>query len=699
MKKNKLTIKISNRIKRWLHPLILSENQWLRPLSEQIENLNAIDPDYFVWLVKHKLIDALPRLMLPQTPRSKDILFSVVIPVYNTPSEFLQKAVNSVIRQIYSEWEIVICDDASDSEETLNCLEIFQKKYNYGKPVTNQNHRIKIITNRHNKGISESTNTCVEHSNGDFIIFLDHDDELYPDALLKTKEAVDLHPHAKVFYSDEDYISSDGYRHSYNFKPDFSPSFLETHNYILHMVCVKKDLFVKAGGLRKAFDGSQDYDFLLRLMDMGEKFVHIQDILYSWRENATSMIGGMLKPEIFNRGKKSLQEHYIRSGDSVEYIKDNLDNIDGVYRTRFAMPENISVLVVKIGNRDFGFDPYEVGLSINMEIITWDPSYPFPVEIADTHADIVLFFDSMLVPHSWQEFVKEIVPLALRKNIGAVGALIYSGDDKIIAAGRSLMPWGAMRNDFWGYDAAEKNSPAKQTRDVIAVSGAAMAISSEMLKSVLMKGDRLDKSMWDVEIAFRLHVSGYRVVFTPHAFVLFKGALEQYHGSAMFDVRQISETYNVVKDPYLNINLLDNTNAIRTDKKVTLPSQFKKRDENITKDENLTEEDRKKRDQQDKKKNNFYHKWLAFYSPDLKKSPERISKLEYKPFISIILPTYNSELFFFKKLLHSLQSQTYTNFEICISDDASSEPLFMEFLKKIESETDNICVIYSDKNS
>lgn len=700
-----------NRIKRWLHPRILSKNRWITPLSEQIEHLKTLDPDYFAWLMSHKLVDAFPRLIMAEYPQSKNVLFSVIIPVYNTPPSLLEKAVKSVVKQIYSEWEIVICDDASDSIETLKYLEYLSETY----PTC-----VKITINSHNMGVSESTNACVANSQGNFIVFLDHDDELYPDALLKTKEAIDRNPDSGVFYSDEDYISPDGYRHSYNFKPDFSPSLLETHNYILHLVCIKKELFIQVGMLRKKFDGSQDYDLLLRLMDMGEKFIHIQDILYSWRENETSMIGGMLKPEIFERGKKALEEHYTRSGDRIEYIKDNIENIKGVYRTRFAMPKNISILAVQIGKGGFRFNLYDTLPSIEMRLMIWEPSDPFPMEIADTDADIVIFLDKSLVPHSWQEFLNETVPLALREQIGAVGAFIYSGDDKIIAAGRSLMPWGAMRNDFWGHDSAEKNSHAKRTRDVIAVSGAAMVISSKVLRDVLMEGD-IDKSMWDVEICFRLNRSiyknngtgykengsdlysdsieveqsklNYRVVFNPNAFLLYKGTIDQYHGTSMFYVKHLVDKYNIDSDSYLNLNLIDIKNRKGSDKRTALPSYFERIKEEIS------EEEAEKIEMEEKKSNDFYHKWITLHSPDLKKSSERIAKLEYKPFFSVILPTYNSELLFFKELINSLKAQTYSKFEICISDDGSTESGFLEFLGKIESESKNIRVIYSDKNS
>ncbi len=705
--KNRLAVKISNIIKRWLQNLILSKNRWIMPLSEQIDNLKTLDPDYFAWLVRHKLIDPFSTLLLPTYQNSKDVLFSVVIPVYNTPTALLEKAVRSVLKQTYSNWEIVICNDASDSTKTLEYLEHLKDNLKYTQRIT-------IITNAQNRGISESTNACVEHAKGYFIVLLDHDDELYPDALLKIKDAIDKSPNASLFYSDEDYISLDGYRHSYNFKPNFSPSLLETHNYILHLMCIKKEIFIKAGMLRSEFDGSQDYDLLLRLMDMGEQFIHVQDILYSWRENETSMLGGMLKPEIFQTGKKALEEHYKRTGDNVEYTNDYLENIRGFYRTRFLMPDDLSILIVQIGRGDLQFNPYEIlsstGLSttssVDIKLTIWQPSDPFPMELADTDSDVVIFIDSQLISHSWQEFLKESVPLALRDHIGAVGALIYSGDDKIIGAGRTLMPWGEMRNDFFGYDSGEKNSPAKRTRDVIAVSGAAMVISSNKLKKVLGEGS-LDHAMWDVEICFRLNrqlndvinnqnsnnsLNCYRIVFNPNAFLLYKGTIEQYHGSSMFYVGHLAEKYNISQDPYLNLNLIDISNHEGSDKRISIPPYFEKKSVKIP------EKEAEKIEFEKKKRNDFYHKWIALHSLNLKTSEQRISKLNYKPFFSIILPTYNSELTFFKQLIDSLQSQTYKNFEICISDDASKNIDFLEFLDELKTKSDNINVVRSDKN-
>ncbi|MBF0413320.1 MAG: glycosyltransferase [Desulfamplus sp.] len=706
--KNRLVVKILNRIKRWLHNLILSKNRWIIPISEQIDNLKTLDPDYFAWLVRHKLVEPFSTLMIPTYQNNKNVLFSVVIPVYNTSPALLEKAVRSVMTQIYSNWGIVICNDASDSTETLEYLEHLKDNFGGTQNIT-------IITNKQNSGISESTNACVEQSKGDFILFLDHDDELYPDALLKLNQAIDLNPNAALFYSDEDYISSDGYRHSYNFKPNFSPSLLESHNYILHLMCIKKEIFIKAGMLRKEFDGSQDYDLLLRLMDMGEKFVHVQDILYSWRENETSMLGGMLKPEIFQTGKKALEEHYKRRGDNVEYINDYLENIRGFYRARFLMPDNISILIVQICTSSLQFNPYEplsstalsIKQSIDIKLTIWNPSDPFPMQIADTDSDVVIFLDSQLTPHSWEEFLKETVPLALRDHIGAVGALIYSGDDKIIAAGRSLMPWGEMRNDFFGYDSGEKNSHAKRTRDVISVSGAAMVISSKKLKNVLNEGG-LDQAMWDVEICLRLNrqINGIinnsninnsfncysRIVFNPNAFLLYKGTIEKYHGSSMFNVKHLADKYNISQDPYLNLNLIDTPNHEGSDKRISIPPYFEKKSFKIS------EKEAEQIAFEKKKRDDFYHKWIALYSLNLKKSPQRVANLEYKPLFSIILPTYNSELIFFKELIQSLQSQTYKYFEICISDDASKNRDFLEFLDELKAESDNINVVRSEKN-
>ena len=649
----------------FLKELISLEVPWNIPILEQIKLLSSHDPQYFAWLIKNKLIDNLSLLLKPTSIGESHVKFSIVMPVFNTDPEILEKAVNSVLRQTYFNWELLICDDASCHTETLKLLELFKHK----------DSRIKITTNTNNCGISVSTNTCVENATGDFIIFLDHDDEIYFDALSKIKASIDNHPENSLFYSDEDYISPQGARYRYNFKPNFSPFLLETHNYILHLICIRKKLFQLAGGMRKEFDGSQDYDLLLRIMDMNEEFIHIPDVLYSWRESETSMIGGTMKPAIFQAGLKALEEHYKRKGIKVETIKNNIEDIKGVYRTRLMLPEKLDILIIKLGSQDFMFNINELHESINTTIISWNTNEPFPTQISETNADLVLFMDSSLVPVSWSEFIRELAPLVLRKDVGVAGGLVLTEDQKIISAGQTLLPWGEVCNDYHNIYIGNSSLDRRQ-KDIFAVSGIAMAISSTLLKTVLTKGC-LNSDLWDMEICIRAAMHGNNI-FTPHAAAITKGLSENFKNDAYINISQLSGKYKIKKS-YLNPNLIPRKNMATYDLPPQLPTIPHKNGMTETID--------------------YYNKWLNYHKPDLTKSGQRIDEMKYHPFFSIILPTYNSELKFFKELIKSLTSQTYTNFEICISDDASTDEKFIEYLKNISFETDKIKVSFSEKNS
>ena len=185
------------RLYAYLDKKFISKEPWIRSLSLQLEDFNSTDIEYFKWLLKHKLVDTYQCLVSSNALKRDRVCFSVVMPVYNTPPELLNRAIGSVICQIYPGWELVICDDASDSWETLKALDAWREK----------DDRIKIFRNSANRGISESTNRCVGRATGDFIAFLDHDDEIYADALSKIKRAMEVEPHGNIFYSDEDYIS------------------------------------------------------------------------------------------------------------------------------------------------------------------------------------------------------------------------------------------------------------------------------------------------------------------------------------------------------------------------------------------------------------------------------------------------------------------------------------------------------------
>lgn len=206
-------------------------------------------------------------------------LISIVVPVYNTKSVFLQELVESVLAQTYPHFELCLLDGNSQRPETLELL----------TALPNKDPRIRVKHSRENLGISGNTNLAIAFATGDYIALLDHDDLLTPDALYHVACAIQSQG-ADFIYTDEDKISEKShYTFDPHFKADFSPDELRSSNYICHLMVIKKTLIESAGMLNPAFDGSQDHDLALRVSEKAAKIVHIPRVLYHWRQLQSSM--------------------------------------------------------------------------------------------------------------------------------------------------------------------------------------------------------------------------------------------------------------------------------------------------------------------------------------------------------------------------------------------------------------------------
>jgi glycosyltransferase involved in cell wall biosynthesis len=226
-------------------------------------------------------------------------VISIVTPVYNIEAEFLRACIESVRAQWYPFWELCLCDDGSTDAGTLETLAAYQ----------GTDPRIKIVYNHQNLGIAGASNRAVEISTGEFLAFLDNDDELTPDALLEAVRAINAHPRSDFLYSDEDKIETGGRYVDHYFKPDWSPEHLQSVMYLLHLIVIRKDLFYRAGGFRKEFSGAQDYDLALRATALAGQIHHIPKILYHWRKLAGSAAAEVdAKPQALDAGFRALRD-------------------------------------------------------------------------------------------------------------------------------------------------------------------------------------------------------------------------------------------------------------------------------------------------------------------------------------------------------------------------------------------------------
>jgi glycosyltransferase involved in cell wall biosynthesis len=236
---------------------------------------------------------------------------SVVMPVYNVEPQWLEEAIESVLHQVYQNWELCIADDASPSSHIQDVLGRFQ----------NIDKRVKVKYLTANQGISGASNEALSLASGEYAAFLDHDDCLSRDSLFEVVKLLNTHPEADIIYSDEDKLSMGGMHLRPVHKPDWDPDLFLTYNYLCHLVVCRRKTVEQVGGFRKGFEGSQDYDLLLRLTELTDKIFHIPRVLYHWRMipgSAASVVDA--KSRSFERARQALEEALKRRGIKAEVL-------------------------------------------------------------------------------------------------------------------------------------------------------------------------------------------------------------------------------------------------------------------------------------------------------------------------------------------------------------------------------------------
>ncbi len=270
----------------------------------------------------------------------ENLLVSIIVPCFNTPPKYFEPLLNSVFSQGYSRWELVLVD-ASDNKESSAYL-LDKSKHDY---------RIKYFKTD-NKGIAGNTNYGIEKCNGELVAFLDHDDTLDPNAIAECVKLFNQKSEVGMVYTDEDKISDDGSEYFQpHFKPDFSLDMLRNVNYITHLVVVRKSIIDEVKGIRQGFEGAQDYDFILRVVDVGTVVGHVPKVLYHWREADNSTAKKFSnKQGVLASGSRALEEHYKRHGiDDVERVNPIKDR-PGFYRAEYRKPKEKLKIVINLNS-------------------------------------------------------------------------------------------------------------------------------------------------------------------------------------------------------------------------------------------------------------------------------------------------------------------------------------------------------------
>ncbi len=264
--------------------------------------LSISEKAYRRWLKKHEPTEQEVQQLKKQMQTFQyNPLISIVVPAYNTPREWLEKAIESILNQWYPNWELCIVNDGSPQPQVRETLDIYSKK----------DLRVRVKHLRHNRGIARASNEALAMTarESEFIAFMDSDDVLHPMALFEVVKFLNEQPDADVIYTDEDKLTLDNRRRRPEFKPGWSPNLFLTYNYINHLTVCKKKLVDSAGGFREKYNWSQDYDLYLRITEKTDKIFHIPGILYHWREIPESSASKVdVRPEALAKSIELLTE-------------------------------------------------------------------------------------------------------------------------------------------------------------------------------------------------------------------------------------------------------------------------------------------------------------------------------------------------------------------------------------------------------
>lgn len=413
---------------------------------------------------------------------------NVVVPAYETPEQFLRDLVDSLRAQTYDKWELCIADGSS-SDAVKRVLDSYTDE------------RICYHKLEKNGGISENTNGGIPYANGDYIGFMDHDDVLSPNAMYEVARAISAYEkeHGKkpqLLYSDEDKVSADLRHFSQpHFKSDFNLELLRDNNYICHFTVVSRELLGKVGGFRKEYDGSQDYDFILRCAEQTQEICHIPKILYHWRMHDASTAGDSdSKDYTFDAGKRALEAHFSRLG--ILATVENRQEV-GCYHVIYEQKKIPSV-------HAFAYGEDADAASINRQL-------------QKIKEDYILFKDPALRIRQ-SDWLEELFSYAMQSDVGIVGSKTYTSHGKIDQNGLVYYADGTVVKAFEGLRGSYKGYCRKA---VLAqeVSGASLSLAL-VRKDVLLRAGGLPEDMTEparsMELSRRIHALGLRVIQDPY---------------------------------------------------------------------------------------------------------------------------------------------------------------------------------------
>jgi GT2 family glycosyltransferase len=513
--------------------------------------------------------------------------FSVVVPAYRTPLWAIDRCVGSVLAQRFASYDVVVVDDASGDAVLADRL----------RELSQLDSRLKVVTRATNGGIAAATNDGIAAAAGEWIVFLDHDDELSPHALEELARALAAEPAARLAYSDEDKIDEEGRRFAPAFKPDWSPDLLLSNAYMCHLLAVRRDLLEEVGPLRSECDGAQDYDLMLRATERlrDDEILHVPKVLYHWRTLAGSASGDpSAKPWALEAGRRALEDAVRRRG--LEADVDHHPQIPGSYfvRRRVSGRPLVSAVIpfrdepallaacYRAFVTDPGLEDFELLLVDNDSVLPETRAVverlaeddrvrlieaPGPFNwvrinndaAAKARGDLLLFLNNDVEARS-SAWLAHMVAQAQRDDVGAVGARLLFPDGSIQHGGVAVgVCWGAAHIQQ-GLDGGRPGylSSVSLVRNTSAVTGACLMSRREVFEAVEGFDESLPVAFNDIDYCLRLRERGLLVVYTPLAELVHHESKSRGHTDDVTELPYFRSRWRellIKGDPYYNPNL------------------------------------------------------------------------------------------------------------------------------------------------
>jgi len=477
-------------------------------------------------------------------------LFSVLTPVYDTPLDVLAAMLRSVRAQSFDDWELCLVDDCSTEPSVLEVLASAQR----------EDARIRVLRREENGGIVAASNDALAIAQGEFVALLDHDDELHPKALARVAAAIEASPEADYIYSDEDKIDRAGCPSGPFFKPGWSPERMRTQMYTCHLSVMRRRLVEEVGGFDPEFEGSQDWDLVLKVTERARQVVHVPEVLYHWRTLETSTAGGgeEAKPWAFEAGTRAVQSHCERIGLPSKVERD-LD-VPGVYHLlpRLQREPPVSIVIpTGGGSREVRFqevvliehclrsivetstyENYEIvcvcdggiepGLferlrriaGDRLRIVPFEEPFNFSAKInrGVVHSSgerVLLLNDDMeVVTPDW---IERMVMYLELEELGAVGARLITEDGRPQHVGILFENGGYPGHIYHGFSPGFHgySNNVLVAQNYLAVTAACLMTTREAFDEVGGFSTLFPNNYNDMDFCLKLRTTGRRVVYDP----------------------------------------------------------------------------------------------------------------------------------------------------------------------------------------